>query len=74
MGDILCTTGEMTTMNKSDIISDKARDMDWQTAVALVNTAVALHASRIAAEGQHSREAVDKSAEIQAAWKRIQRG
>jgi len=61
-------------MNKSDIISDKARDMDWQTAVALVNTAVALHASRIAAKGQHSREAVDKSAEIQAAWKRIQRG
>ena len=61
-------------MNKSDIISDKARNMDWQTAVALVNTAVALHASRTAAEGQHSREAVDKSAEIQAAWKRIQRG
>jgi len=61
-------------MNKSDIILDKARNMDWQTAVALVNTAVALHASRIAAEGQHSREAVDKSAEIQAAWKRIQRG
>ena len=25
-------------MNKSDIILDKARDMDWQTAVALVNT------------------------------------
>jgi len=48
--------------------------MDWQTAVALVNTAVVLHASRTAAEGQYSREAVDKSAEIQAAWKRIQRG
>ena len=74
MGDILCTTGEMTTMNRSDIILDKARDMDWQTAVALVNTAVVLHASRTASEGQYSREAVDKSAEIQAAWKRIQRG
>jgi hypothetical protein len=61
-------------MKKSDIILDKARDMDWQTAVALVNTAVVLHASRIAAEGRYSREAVDKSAEIQAAWKRIQRG
>ena len=61
-------------MNKSDIILDKARGMDWQTAVALVNTAVSLHASRIAAEGQYSREAVGKSAEIQAAWKRIQRG
>ena len=63
-----------TTMKKSDIILAKARDMDWQTAVALVNTAVVLHASRTAAEGQYSREAVDKSAEIQAAWKRIQRG
>ena len=58
-------------MKKSDIILAKARDMDWQTAVALVNTAVVLHASRTAAEGQYSREAVDKSAEIQAAWKRI---
>ena len=61
-------------MKKSDIILDKAREMDWQTAVALVNTAVVLHASRTAAEGQYSREAVDKSAEIQAAWKRILRG
>jgi len=61
-------------MKRYDIVNEKARNMDWQTAVALVNTAVALHASRIAAEGQHSREAVDKSAEIQAAWKRIQRG
>jgi len=61
-------------MKRYDIVNEKARNMDWQTAVALVNTAVALHASRIAAEGQYSREAVDKSAEIQAAWKRIQRG
>jgi len=61
-------------MKRYDIVNEKARDMDWQTAVALVNTAVVLHASRIAAEGQYSREAVDKSAEIQAAWKRIQRG
>ncbi len=61
-------------MNNSDIIQDKAREMDWQTAVALINTAVVLHASRIAAEGRFSREAVDKSADMQAAWKRIQRG
>ena len=61
-------------MKKTDIVNKKARDMDWQTAVALVNTAVVLHASRTAAEGRYSREAVDKSAEIQAAWKRIQRG
>ena len=61
-------------MKKSDMVIEKAREMDWQTAVALVNTAVVLHASRIAAEGQFSREAVDKSADMQAAWKRILRG
>ena len=61
-------------MKKSDIVNEKARDMDWKTAVQHLNQVVSLYASRIAAEGQHSREAVDKSAEIQAAWKRIQRG
>jgi hypothetical protein len=61
-------------MNKSDIISDKARDMDWQTAVQHLNQVVSLYASRIAAEGQFSREAVDRATELQAAWKRIQRG
>lgn len=63
-----------TLMNKSDMINDKAREMDWETALRLVNTAVDLHASRTAAHGQFSREAVEKSAEIQAAWIRIQRG
>jgi hypothetical protein len=61
-------------MKKSDIINEKARDMDWQTAVQHLNQVVSLYASRIAAEGQYSREAMDRSAEIQAAWKRIQRG
>ena len=61
-------------MNKSDIISDKARDMDWKTAVQHLNQVVSLYASRIAAEGQFSREAVDRATELQAAWKRIQRG
>jgi len=61
-------------MNKSDIISDKARDMDWKTAVQHLNQVVSLYASRIAAEGQYSREAVDRATELQAAWKRIQRG
>ena len=61
-------------MNKSDIILDKARDMDWQTAVQHLNQVVSLYASRIAAEGQFSREAVDRATELQAAWKRIQRG
>lgn len=56
------------------MIHDKAREMDWETALRLVNTAVDLHASRTAAHGQFSPEAVEKSAEIQAAWIRIQRG
>jgi len=61
-------------MKKSDIVNEKARDMDWQTALAIVSRAVELHASKTAADGQFSREAVDKAAEIQAAWQRIQRG
>jgi len=61
-------------MKKSDMIKEKARDMDWQTAVQHLNQVVSLYASRIAAEGQFSREAVDRATEIQAAWQRIQRG
>jgi len=61
-------------MKRSDIVNEKARDMDWQTAVQHLNQVVSLYASRIAAEGQFSREAVERSAEIQAAWQRIQRG
>lgn len=61
-------------MKKNDIVNEKARAMDWQTAVQHLNQVVSLYASRIAAEGQFSREAVDRAAEIQAAWQRIQRG
>ena len=61
-------------MKKNDIVNEKARAMDWQTAVQHLNQVVSLYASRIAAEGQFSREAIDRSAEIQAAWQRIQRG
>ena len=61
-------------MKKSDIVNEKARDMDWQTAVQHLNQVVSLYASRIAAEGQFSREAIDRASEIQAAWQRIQRG
>jgi len=61
-------------MKKSDMIKEKARDMDWQTAVQHLNQVVSLYASRIAAEGQFSREAIDRATEIQAAWQRIQRG
>tara|TARA_S200002703_G_scaffold27251_1_gene23323 strand:+ start:500 stop:703 length:204 start_codon:yes stop_codon:yes gene_type:complete len=65
---------EETKMKKADIINEKARDMEWQTAVQHLNQVVSLYASRIAAEGQFSREAVDRATEIQAAWQRIQRG
>jgi len=61
-------------MKKTDIVNEKARDMEWQTAVQHLNLVVSLYASRIAAEGQFSREAIDRATEIQAAWQRIQRG
>lgn len=61
-------------MKKNDIVKEKARTMDWQTATAIVARAVDLHASHTAAEGQFSREAIDRANEIQAAWQRIQRG
>ena len=61
-------------MKKNDIVKDKARTMDWQTAVQHLNQEISLYASRIAAEGQFSREAIDRASEIQAAWERIQRG
>lgn len=61
-------------MKKTDIVNEKARDMEWQTAVQHLNQVVSLYASRIAAEGQFSREAIDRATEIQAAWQRIQRG
>ena len=61
-------------MKKADIINEKARDMEWQTAVQHLHQVVSFYASRIAAEGQFSREAVDRATEIQAAWQRIQRG
>jgi len=61
-------------MKKNDIVKEKARTMDWQTAVQHLNQVVSLYASRIAAEGQFSREAIDRASEIQAAWQRIQRG
>ena len=61
-------------MKKNDIVKEKARTMDWQTAVQHLNQVVSLYASRIAAEGQFSREAIDRASEIQAAWERIQRG
>lgn len=59
---------------KQDIIRQKAQEMEYVDAVQHLNQVVSLYASRIAAEGQFSPEAVDRAAEIQAAWRRIQRG
>jgi len=61
-------------MNKKDLILERAKLMDWQEVLGIVTTSVMLDASRVAREGDFSREAVAKSAEIQAAWIRIQRG
>jgi hypothetical protein len=59
---------------KQDIIRQKAREMEYVDAVQHLNQVVSLYASRIVAEGGFTREAVDRAAEIQAAWRRIQRG
>ena len=59
---------------KQDIIRKKAQEMEYVEAVQHLNQVVSLYASRIAAEGKFSPEAVDRAAEIQAAWRRIQRG
>lgn len=64
----------MAGRHETALIKEKARDMDWKEAVQIVSRCVNLHASKVVAEGQFSHEAVDKSAQIQAAWERIQRG
>lgn len=59
---------------KKDVIKQLASDMEWTEAVGNVNLCVQIYASRIAAEGEHSREAVDRAQRILASWERIQRG
>lgn len=59
---------------KKDVIKQLASDMEWTEALSNVNMCVQLYASRIAAEGEHSREAVDRAQRILASWERIQRG
>jgi len=59
---------------KKDVIKELASKMDWTEAMGNVNMCVQLYASRIAAEGEHSREAVDRAQRILASWERIQRG
>lgn len=59
---------------KTDVIKKLASDMDWTEAMGDVNMCVQIYASRIAAEGEYSREAVARAEKILAAWERIQRG
>ena len=61
-------------MDRKKEILEISREMDWLTAVSEINQVVSLYASRIASEGQFSREAVKRSCEVQAAWERIKRG
>ena len=61
-------------MNRKKEILEISREMDWPTAVSEINQVVSLYASRIAHEGQFSREAVGRAYKIQAAWERIKRG
>ena len=61
-------------MDRKKEILEISRGMDWPTAVSEINQVVSLYASRIASEGQLSREAVERSYKIQAAWERIKRG
>jgi len=59
--------------NKDEIYS-LSRKIDWTEALGDVNMSVQLYASRIAAEGQHSPEAVERAKKILASWERIKRG
>ena len=59
---------------KKDVIKQLASDMEWTEALGNVNMCVQIYASRIAAEGEHSPEAVARAQRILASWERIQRG
>ncbi len=56
------------------IVLEKSMNMDWGHACELVEKAVHLFASNTARADSFSPEAVNKSIEIEAAWRRIQRG
>ena len=57
-----------------DRVNEKAKDLDWQTATALVDKVINDHASRIITDGKYGHDAIDRAVEIQAAWLRVQRG
>ena len=59
---------------KKDEIYDLSKKINWTEAMGDVNMCVQLYASRIAAEGNHSPEAVARAQRILASWERIKRG
>ncbi len=59
---------------KKDEIYNLSKNIDFTEALGDVNMCVQLYASRIAAEGNHSPEAVARAQRILASWERIKRG
>lgn len=59
---------------KKDEIYNLSKKINWTEAMGDVNMCVQLYASRIAAEGEHSPEAVARAQRILASWERIKRG
>ena len=51
-----------------------SKSIDFTEALGDVNMCVQLYASRIAAEGEHSPEAVARAKRVLASWERIKRG
>jgi hypothetical protein len=63
-----------TTMRKKEVLFVKVKKMEYKEAVTAVNRAVEAEATRIAAHGDYSPEAVDLAETLLAAWIRVQRG
>lgn len=75
MGKTYAISGDLLLMPmKKNEIYDLSKKIDWTEAMGDVNMCVQLYASRIAAEGEHSPEAVARAQRILASWERIKRG
>ena len=59
---------------KKDEIYNLSKSIDFTEALGDVNMCVQLYSSRIAAEGEHSPEAVARAKRVLASWERIKRG
>lgn len=75
MGKTYAISGDLLLMPlKKDEIFNLSKKINWTEAMGDVNMCVQLYASRIAAEGEHSPEAVARAQRILASWERIKRG